>query len=109
MSKGNVELDRGKRIFPQNKVQINVMNPHNQDNSLVGREWSNPGAINYPKVNKACVKSIVQQNRDNVKIRKVIDEVEESKEPFKMACWEKVEPKIKVKELEDHPADFYKQ
>jgi len=26
-----------------------------------------------------------------------------------MACWEKVEPKIKVKELEDHPADFYKQ
>ena len=40
-------------------------------------------------------------NKEAAKVRKVIDEVEESKEPFKMACWEKVEPKIKVKELEE--------
>ena len=107
MSKANVELDRGKRIFPQSEVQINVMNPTNLDNTLVGRDWSNPSAINYSKANKQCVKSIVQMNKEAAKVRKVIDEVEEAKTPFKMACWDKVEAKTKAAELEDHPADYY--
>ena len=46
-------------------------------------------------------------NKEAAKVRKVIDEVEEARTPFKMACWDKVEAKIKAAELEDHPADFY--
>jgi len=52
------------------------MNPDNLSNTLVGKDWANPKAVNYPKVNKQCVKSIVQINKEAAKVRRVIEEVE---------------------------------
>ena len=92
-AKTYVTLDHVKRIFPQSEVQINVMNPNILDNTLMGKDWSNPSAINFSKANKQCVKSFVQMNKQSAKVHEVMDEVEEFKTPFKLACWDKVEAK----------------
>ena len=101
--------DRGKRAFKEfsNTNQFDVMNPDGKVLTLKGKDWHDPTQVDYPKVNKQIVKTIIQVNKESAKVKKEAEAVEEAKVPFKMKKWEKVDPKISARELENTAADFY--
>lgn len=84
-----------------------MLNPDNQTLTLHGKEWYDPTAPDYPQMNKRHVKTVIDLNRENAKVRKNQKQVEAAKVPFKMEKWSGVEAKIKAEELEHHEADFY--
>jgi hypothetical protein len=78
MSANQTMGDRGKRSFRDfsNREQMNVMNPYGRTLALKGKDWHDPTQIDYPRVNKQVVKSIIQINKESAKIKKEFEEVE---------------------------------
>jgi uncharacterized protein YecE (DUF72 family) len=55
---------------------VDVLNPDRIAVELRGKEWVNPKEANFEVKNKQRVKTIVQKNKEAVKIKKLVKEIE---------------------------------
>ena len=53
-----------------------MLNPDRIAVELRGKEWVNPKEANFEVKNKQRVKTIVQKNKEAVKVKKLVKEIE---------------------------------
>ena len=107
----NYELGPGKKqrnLKQQSRHQYDFLNPNELKNLRLSRDrqWEEAVDPNYVDVeNKETVKEL---QADMKVAKKIVAELDEPKEPFKMARFKDVEPAIKAKDLETTLADRHR-